>query len=92
MPVNFRQMCGLQTRARPEPINPKQFDKIVLYYNAIFYNGWQSKNGGGNMDSKVLKQLLRKVAKGKMTTKKAQEEIEKAQRKQEELVNKGCCY
>lgn len=92
MPVNFRQMCGLQTEARPKPINPKQFEKIVLYYNAVSYKGWQSKNGGGSMDSKVLKQLLKKVADGRMTAKEAQEKIEKAQRKAVEAENGGCYY
>lgn len=74
------------------PINPKQFDKIVLYYNTVLYKGWQSKNGGGIMDSKILKQLLKKVADGKMTTKEAQEAIEKAQREAVEAENGGCCY
>jgi hypothetical protein len=42
MPVSFRQMCGLQTPLRPCPINPKQYQKQVLYYDGKLYNGWQT--------------------------------------------------
>ena len=41
MPVNFRQMCGLQTTSRPEPVNPVQCSKKVLYYDGNTYPGWQ---------------------------------------------------
>jgi len=41
VPVNFRQMCGLQTPFRKQPINPVQFSKQVLYYDGIVYDGWQ---------------------------------------------------
>lgn len=78
MPINFRQMCGLQTSKRPKPINPKQADKTVLYYDGIFYNGWQSKYGGYCMNSKELKSLLKDVAKGAVTVEEAQKRMEKA--------------
>jgi pyruvate-formate lyase-activating enzyme len=42
-PVNFRQMCGLQTPLRVKPINLIQLEKQVLYYDGIIYNGWQTK-------------------------------------------------
>lgn len=42
--VNFRQMCGLQTECRPCPANPKTVnEKRVLYYDGIYYTGWQSQ-------------------------------------------------
>jgi len=44
MPVNFRQMCGLQTKKRPQPTNPKSVNvKSVLYYDGKYYPGWQSQ-------------------------------------------------
>lgn len=42
MPVNFRQMCGLQTSRRVKPENPEQASKEVLYYNGKIYKGWQT--------------------------------------------------
>ncbi|MFW9872706.1 MAG: radical SAM protein [Candidatus Thorarchaeota archaeon] len=76
MPVNFRQMCGLQTDSRTKPVNPQQKQKRVLYYDGIFYNGWQLKKGGKLMASKKIKDLLEKVKKGEITLEKAQREIE----------------
>ena len=60
MPVNFRQMCGLQTNKRPRPINPKQEKKQVLYYDGKIYDGWQiMKEIKMNVDNTFLiKQLL----------------------------------
>lgn len=44
MPVNFRQMCGLQTQCRPRPANAKNVnEKVVLYYDGNYYDGWQSQ-------------------------------------------------
>lgn len=43
MPVNFRQMCGIQTDQRPWHDNPVQHKKQVLYYDAKLYDGWQIK-------------------------------------------------
>lgn len=98
MPTNFRQMCGLQTDQRPKPTNPKQYSKIVLYYDGIFYNGWQSKKEKTPMTSKQIRQLLKDVAAGKKTIKQAQMEIERAQIKMEQRLAKeadcgsGCQY
>lgn len=42
--VAFRQVCGLQTRNRPMPANPKSvYPKHVLYYDAKLYEGWQKE-------------------------------------------------
>lgn len=43
MQVDFRQMCGLQTRRRPCPANPKIIPHPVLYYDGNIYDGWQQK-------------------------------------------------
>jgi len=65
MPVNFRQMCGLQTPLRPKPVNPKQATKQVLYYDGKIYNGWQLKED--KMTKGEIKKLMDKVAQGKIT-------------------------
>jgi sulfatase maturation enzyme AslB (radical SAM superfamily) len=57
MPVNFRQMCGLQTSRRVCPENPVQYAKSVLYYDGKFYNGWQTIKQN---DGKLL-ELLNEV-------------------------------
>ena len=95
--VNFRQMCGLQTSRRTKPINPKQESKVVLYYDGIFYKGWQSKYGGYCMNSKKLRKLLKDVSRGVITTEMAQKRIEKEAEKervkaQEVNENAGCYY
>ena len=42
--VAFRQVCGLQTRHRPMPKNPKSVHpKHVLYYDGKLYKGWQKE-------------------------------------------------
>jgi len=41
IPINFRQMCGLQTTRRIAPLNPQQVMKQVLYYDGKMYDGWQ---------------------------------------------------
>jgi hypothetical protein len=72
MPVNFRQMCGLQTTCRKKPINPNQYAKQVLYYDGKFYNGWQSQNKGETyMTDKELANLLRSVESGLLTSEEA---------------------
>lgn len=94
--VNFRQMCGLQTNKRPKPINPKQASKTVLYYDGVFYDGWQSKYGGYCMTSKKLRKLLRDVARGIITPEMAQKRIEKAAAEDrieaQQVVSSGCRY
>lgn len=52
IPVNFRQMCGLQTSRRIAPINPKQVLKQVLYYDGKMYNGWQTST---NKEDEMIK-------------------------------------
>lgn len=42
MPVNVRQMCGLQTALRPRPEHPLKVFHPVLYYDGEVYDGWQS--------------------------------------------------
>jgi pyruvate-formate lyase-activating enzyme len=62
MPVNFRQMCGLQTAKRVRPMNPKGIGaKQVLYYDGKFYDGWQQKEEGGNdeMTEEQVRRIIR---------------------------------
>jgi hypothetical protein len=69
MPVNFRQMCGLQTTHRPAPINPKQHAKEVLYYDGKIYAGWQSPMFP--LDEQALDEILQGVAEGKISKEEA---------------------
>jgi len=75
MPVNFRQMCGLQTKLRPCPENP-EFGTPggVLYYDGRVYNGWQVQRED-DMTTQELKQLLQDVKDGKVTTEEAEKRI-----------------
>ena len=75
MPVNVRQMCGLQTARRPLPINPKQFPKTVLYYDGKFYDGWQQRRRKFDVKPRELDDVLKKVAAGKMTPDEAKKII-----------------
>lgn len=76
MPVNFRQMCGLQTSKRKKPQNPMQYSKQVLYYNGKIYSGWQPK-GEGKMKKKQsinkqkIKKIMEKVSEGKLSVDQA---------------------
>ena len=99
IPVNFRQMCGLQTSRRIAPENPQQQAKEVLYYDGKIYAGWQT-----NKDKKTMneKDVIKKITNNKLT----EEEIEAlikmieriAERKAIETANKavtnslGCQY
>jgi len=65
MPVNFRQMCGMQTRLRPCPKNPQLRAHPVLYYDGKFYNGWQQQED--TMSHEELLALLEKVKLGEMS-------------------------
>jgi len=69
MPVNFRQMCGLQTNCRPAPHNPKQHSKQVLYYDGKIYAGWQSSMY--KLSDAALDELLQSVSKGKTSAEEA---------------------
>ena len=66
--VNFRQMCGLQTPLRPKPVNPQQIIKKVLYYDGLFYDGWQKET---KMEDKELIKILEDVASGKKSVAEA---------------------
>jgi pyruvate-formate lyase-activating enzyme len=57
IPVNFRQMCGLQTSRRIAPENPKQFVKEVLYYDGIMYKGWQTRKEMNSLKYRTIQAL-----------------------------------
>jgi len=85
MPVNFRQMCGLQTPRRPKPKEPELYAKQVLYYDGKFYDGWQTvqqKREVKEMTNKELKKLLQDVADGKITPQEAAIQIQQEQKEQ----------
>ncbi len=63
MPVNFRQMCGLQTTLREKPINPQQIVKRVLYYDGVFYDGWQTREEHIMTEKEILELLIKVVDK-----------------------------
>lgn len=71
MPVNFRQMCGLQTCRRPTPDNPEQIVKKVLYYDGKVYDGWQKSIKEEVVTDKELVKLLDDVANGKVSASEA---------------------
>lgn len=64
MPVNFRQMCGLQTSRRDCPKDPQQIMKKVLYYDGHIYDGWQIAEKETIMDGTNALRLLQNVASG----------------------------
>jgi hypothetical protein len=68
-PVNFRQMCGLQTPCRVVPTNPFQCGKEVLYYDGKIYKGWQSSMYP--LSEMALDELLQGVAEGKISPEEA---------------------
>lgn len=68
MPVNLRQMCGLQTPRRPRPINPVQCAGQVLYYDGHLYRGWQCPGG---LDAAARRNLLHDLASGRVEVKEA---------------------
>ena len=72
MPVNFRQMCGLQTQRRVKPENPEQYAKRVLYYDGNFYDGWQTAiKEEVTMEDKEIVAVLKKVEDGEITAEAA---------------------
>ena len=71
MPVNFRQMCGMQTKMRKLPDNPEIIDKNVLYYDGNMYDGWQTR--GGLIGS--LNDILYNVKDGKISVEDALKKI-----------------
>lgn len=71
IPVNFRQMCGLQTKQRVKPKNPVQYAKKVLYYDGKFYDGWQTVIKEEDVTDKEIVVILREVEKGVLTSEEA---------------------
>jgi len=94
MPVNFRQMCGLQTTMRPCPENP-EFGTPggVLYYDGHIYNGWQIQREEG-MNTADMKQLLQDVKDGKISPEEAAKRIaaDKPKKKTEPASGGFCQY
>ena len=89
MPVNFRQMCGLQTELRVKPEHPEQpYDKSVLYYDGHIYQGW-TRDRRFNMNSNDLKKILDNVSNGSMTSDEALTAIYRAK---DEDNGYGCQY
>ncbi len=81
IPVNFRQMCGLQTSRRIAPENPEQYAKEVLYYDGIIYAGWQTIQEKKEMNGK---DVLKKITNNKLTD----EEIEALLKLIEKMVER----
>lgn len=94
LPVNFRQMCGLQTTRRPCPVDPEfGVPGGVLYYDGVLYNGWQVQREGG-MNEAELKQLMDDVAAGRVSAEEAARRIAAAQAKVTPKASSGgfCQY
>lgn len=96
MPINFRQMCGLQTTRRLIPNDPKQVLKEVLYYDGNIYNGWQTAKKEKIVTDKKLVELLEDVARGKKSVAEVSLEFGKEIGKVKEVVKSesggGCQY
>ncbi len=78
MPINFRQLCGMQTNKRAKPVEPKQILKDVLYCDGNIYKGWQTIKKEKIMSKKsnkemreMLEAVLEQVALGDITVKSA---------------------
>jgi pyruvate-formate lyase-activating enzyme len=99
MPVNFRQMCGLQTSLRPQHVNTERHPKTVLYYDGKIYDGWQIQKQAKekNMNTKELVKLLENVKNGEISVAEAAviirtEELEKEVRAAEGSESANCTY
>ena len=88
MPVNFRQMCGMQTRRRPCPESPEIVAHPVLYYDGKLYDGWQQRKET-DMTTKELVELLENVKSGKVTVAEAAIRIDRDQRGEQERVRRA---
>lgn len=90
MPVNLRQMCGLQTPLRKQPTNPEQVTKQVLYYDGQIYDGWRKKM--------TTEEILKRVKSGEITIPEALETLGKSGSEPVEGESEssssggGCCY
>jgi pyruvate-formate lyase-activating enzyme len=87
MPVNFRQMCGMQTRRRPCPESPEIVPHPVLYYDGKLYDGWQQRKDT-DMTAKELVKVLEAVKDGKMTVAEAAILVDRDQRGEQERVRR----
>jgi organic radical activating enzyme len=67
IPVNFRQMCGLQTSRRVKPEDPEQETKEVLYYDGKIYNGWQTIKKENDMETNKLEKIVKSLTGGKLS-------------------------
>jgi hypothetical protein len=88
MPVNFRQMCGMQTRKRPCPSSPEIVPHPVLYYDGKLYDGWQQKKET-DMTTIELIALLEQVKRHEITVAEAAIAIDRDQRKEQDRVRRG---
>lgn len=91
MPVNFRQMCGLQTTRRIKPEDPEGVMKKVLYYDGKFYDGWQVVKEVKVMKKKKLLELLQDIKDGKVSPTEAELIIEEAISKKNEVLEFDKC-
>lgn len=85
MPVNFRQMCGLQIPLRPRPDNPELAAKKVLYYDGKIYDGWQTQvvhdlEEKEEVGKNTLRTLLSDLQRGKRTAEETAQLIEELYR------------
>ncbi len=61
--LSLRQMCGIETKAREKPVNPKTISHMkVLYYSGDLFDGWV-RNRFEDCNKSVQKQLLSKFVK-----------------------------
>ena len=74
VPVNFRQMCGLQTGRRPRPDAPSTRVKPVLYYDGKMYQGWQL-TGDHAMTKKEIVAILKQVKEGTLSVEDAAKKL-----------------
>lgn len=90
IPINFRQMCGIQTPFRKlhDNIEMPGHTKSVLYYNGEVYDGWQTKDKEIEDMAKKLsvKEILSRVKSGRMTLETAEKLIKKRQQEFAETV------
>ncbi len=88
MPVNFRQMCGMQTSRRPCPESPEIIPHPVLYYDGNLYDGWQQKKET-DMNTKELVELLEKVKRGTISIAEAAVIIDRDKRGEMDSMKKS---
>lgn len=69
LPVQFRLMCGLQTKCRKMPDAEPHKSHDILYYDGKIYSGWQKEGKEDNMKmtDNELVSLLEKVKSGKIS-------------------------